>query len=145
MYKCCSIPSVVDLSSGHHMLYFTLFIFFLFLRGHQMVDLMLILKCLFQIINVYITKYECGGHFWPLVHNTVIFSLVMMQIIALGVFGLKKSPISSGFTIPLVIFTILFNQYCRQRFRPVFKNHVAEVLFKVNCLCDNVTVFCSKF
>lgn len=120
------------------------FFFCLFLWGHQMVDLMLILKCLFQIINVYITKYECGGHFWPLVHNTVIFSLVMMQIIALGVFGLKKSPISSGFTIPLVIFTILFNQYCRQRFHPVFKNHVAEVLFRVNCLCDNVTVFSSK-
>ncbi|PRQ27896.1 putative calcium-dependent channel, 7TM region phosphate [Rosa chinensis] len=85
-----------------------------------------------QMINVYIRKYETGGHFWPLVHNTVIFSLVMMQIIALGVFGLRQSPVSSGFTIPLVIFTFLFNQYCRQRFLPVFKNHVAEILIDMD-------------
>ncbi|XP_050365786.1 CSC1-like protein RXW8 [Argentina anserina] len=85
-----------------------------------------------QIINVYIIKYHCGGHFWPLIHSTVIFSLVMMQIIALGVFGLRKSPVSSGFTIPLVIFTLLFNQYCRQRFHPVFQNHVAEILIDMD-------------
>lgn len=50
-----------------------------------------------------------------------------MQIIALGVFGLRKSPVASGFTIPLVICTLLFNQYCRQRFLPIFKSHAAEV------------------
>ncbi|KAL6215359.1 hypothetical protein ACLB2K_014790 [Fragaria x ananassa] len=85
-----------------------------------------------QIINVYITKYQSGGHLWPMVHNTVIFSLIMMQIIALGVFGLRKSPVSSGFTFPLVIFTLLFNQYCQQRFHPVFKNHVAEILIEMD-------------
>lgn len=84
-----------------------------------------------------------------MVHNTVIFSLIMMQIIALGVFGLRKSPVSSGFTFPLVIFTLLFNQYCQQRFHPVFKNHVAEVLFKVNPMCvlrlfNDIIVFSFK-
>ncbi|KAF4348083.1 hypothetical protein G4B88_016022, partial [Cannabis sativa] len=85
-----------------------------------------------QILNVYVTKYESGGQYWPIVHNTTIFSLLLMQIIALGVFGLRKSPVASGFTIPLIIFTILFNEYCRQRFNPIYKNHVAEILIDMD-------------
>ncbi|GMN35923.1 hypothetical protein TIFTF001_005617 [Ficus carica] len=85
-----------------------------------------------QILNVYVSKYESRGQLWPIVHNTTIFSLVFMQIIALGVFGLKRSPVSSGFTIPLVICTLLFNEYCRQRFHPIFKNHAAEVLIDMD-------------
>ncbi|XP_034674152.1 CSC1-like protein RXW8 isoform X4 [Vitis riparia] len=85
-----------------------------------------------QIINVYISKYESGGKFWPVVHNTTIFSLVLAQIIAIGVFGLKRSPVASGFTIPLVIGTLLFNEYCRQRFRPIFENHAATVLIEMD-------------
>ncbi|KAL5700276.1 hypothetical protein ACHQM5_025743 [Ranunculus cassubicifolius] len=54
-----------------------------------------------QFLNVYITKYDTGGKYWPIAHNTTIFSLILMQIIALGVFGLKNSPVASGFTIPL--------------------------------------------
>ncbi|KAF6136747.1 hypothetical protein GIB67_020069, partial [Kingdonia uniflora] len=75
-----------------------------------------------QFLNVYITKYETGGDMWPIMHNTTIFSLVLAQIIALGVFGIKRSPIASGFIIPLVILTLLFNEYCRQRFHPIFKS-----------------------
>ncbi|KAM1875517.1 hypothetical protein FF1_042965 [Malus domestica] len=85
-----------------------------------------------QILNVYIAEYESGGQYWPMIHNTVIISLVIMQIIALGVFGLRKSPIASGFTIPLLIFTILFNEYCRQQFHPLFKNQVAEILIDMD-------------
>ncbi|CAL8996165.1 unnamed protein product [Prunus brigantina] len=85
-----------------------------------------------QILNVYIPKYESGGQFWPMMHNTVIVSLILMQIIALGVFGLRKSPIASGFTIPLLIFTLLFNEYCRQRFHPIFRNHVSEILMEMD-------------
>ncbi|CAD5312273.1 unnamed protein product [Arabidopsis thaliana] len=46
-----------------------------------------------QIINVYITKYESGGQYWPVFHNTTIFSLILSQVIALGFFGLKLSTI----------------------------------------------------
>ncbi|PKA57045.1 DNA-directed RNA polymerase III subunit RPC2 [Apostasia shenzhenica] len=83
-----------------------------------------------QILNVYCSKYETGGQMWPIVHNTTIFSLVLSQIIALGVFGIKKSPVASAFTIPLVICTLLFNEYCRQRFHPVFKKFPAQVLIE---------------
>ncbi|KAL5844637.1 hypothetical protein ACOSQ3_010691 [Xanthoceras sorbifolium] len=85
-----------------------------------------------QILNVYITKYESGGRFWPIVHNTTIFSVVLTQIIALGIFGLKQSPVASGFTIPLLIGTLLFNEYCRQRFSPAFRKIAAEVIMEMD-------------
>ncbi|XP_022723437.1 CSC1-like protein RXW8 isoform X5 [Durio zibethinus] len=85
-----------------------------------------------EILHVYVSKYESGGQFWPIVHNTTIFSLVLTQIIALGVFGIKRSPIASGFTIPLIFFTVLFNEYCRQRFSPVFKRSPAQVLIEMD-------------
>ncbi|XP_022768594.1 CSC1-like protein RXW8 isoform X4 [Durio zibethinus] len=86
----------------------------------------------FEILHVYVSKYESGGQFWPIVHNTTIFSLVLTQIIALGVFGIKRSPVASGFTIPLIFFTLLFNEYCRQRFSPVFKRSPAQVLIEMD-------------
>ncbi|XP_019174881.1 PREDICTED: CSC1-like protein RXW8 isoform X2 [Ipomoea nil] len=81
-----------------------------------------------QILNVYVTKYQTGGLYWIIVHKATIFSLVLTQIIALGVFGLKKSTVASGFTFPLIICTLLFNEYCRQRFHPVFRNLPAQIL-----------------
>ncbi|KAK6938010.1 CSC1/OSCA1-like, 7TM region [Dillenia turbinata] len=83
------------------------------------------------ILNVYVSKYDSGGQYWPIAHNTTIFSLVLTQVIALGVFGIKRSPVASGFTIPLIILTLLFNEYCRQRFNPIFKKIAAEVLPEV--------------
>ncbi|KAJ4781120.1 hypothetical protein LUZ62_065377 [Rhynchospora pubera] len=81
-----------------------------------------------QIMNVYRTRYETGGLMWPIVHNTTIFSLVLTQLICLGVFSLKESPIAAGFTIPLILITLLFNEYCRKRFHPLFKSFSAQVI-----------------
>lgn len=86
-----------------------------------------------QIINVYITKYESGGQYWPIFHNTTIFSLILSQVIALGFFGLKLSTVASGFTIPLILLTLLFSEYCRQRFAPIFQKYPAEVRSLLNC------------
>ncbi|TMW97221.1 hypothetical protein EJD97_005955 [Solanum chilense] len=85
-----------------------------------------------QILNVYVTKYQTGGTYWPIVHNTTIFSMVLMQIIALAVFGFKKSSSTSSFTIPLIICTLLFHEYCRQRFEPLFKDPPAPILIDMD-------------
>ncbi|KAJ8539543.1 hypothetical protein K7X08_013795 [Anisodus acutangulus] len=85
-----------------------------------------------QILNVYVTKYQTGGTYWPIVHNTTIFSMVLMQIIALAVFGFKKSSSTSSFIIPLIICTLLFHEYCRQRFEPLFKNPPAQILIEMD-------------
>lgn len=80
-----------------------------------------------QLLNVYAPKYETGGRFWPIVHNSTIFSLVLMHIIAIGLFGLKEIPLAAGLTIPLPLLTLLFNEYCRKRFLPIFKSFPVEV------------------
>lgn len=64
-----------------------------------------------QIINVYAPKYETGGKFWPIVHNNVSFSLVLMHAIAVGIFTLKKLPDASTLIFPLPFFTLIFNEY----------------------------------
>lgn len=89
--------------------------------------LIVVILTFFQILNVYITKYDSGGQYWPIAHNTTVFSLLVAQLIALGVFGIKRSTVASGFTIPLIIVTLLFHQYCRHRFLPVFKSYSAQV------------------
>ncbi|KAK4374363.1 hypothetical protein RND71_005040 [Anisodus tanguticus] len=85
-----------------------------------------------QILNVYVTKYQTGGTYWPIVHNTTIFSMVLMQIIALAVFGFKRSPSASSSAIPLIICTLLFHGYCRQRFEPLFKYTPAQTLIEMD-------------
>ncbi|KAK7407395.1 hypothetical protein VNO78_09282 [Psophocarpus tetragonolobus] len=83
-----------------------------------------------QFINVYAPKYDTAGKFWPIVHNSMIFSLVLMHIIAVGIFALKKLSMASTLTIPLPVLTLLFNEYCRKRFLPIFVAYPAESLIK---------------
>ncbi|XP_034206706.1 CSC1-like protein HYP1 isoform X2 [Prunus dulcis] len=83
-----------------------------------------------QLLNVYAPKYETGGRFWPTVHNSTIFSLVLMHVIAIGIFGLKKLSLASSLIVPLPILTLLFNEYCRKRFLPIFKDYPVECLIK---------------
>ncbi|KAK8708213.1 hypothetical protein V6N13_059257 [Hibiscus sabdariffa] len=85
-----------------------------------------------QILNVYVQKYDSGGEFWPIVQNATIFALLLTQVIALGVFGIKRSPVASGFVIPLIVLTLLFNEYCRQRFSPVFTRRPAQILIEMD-------------
>ncbi|KAK0574002.1 hypothetical protein LWI29_016811 [Acer saccharum] len=83
-----------------------------------------------QFINVYEAKYETAGKFWPTVHNSMIFSLVLMQVIAVGIFALKKVSLASTLSAPLIVLTLLFNEYCRKRFLPNFTSYPAEALIK---------------
>ncbi|GAB4826773.1 hypothetical protein Ancab_033654 [Ancistrocladus abbreviatus] len=85
-----------------------------------------------QILNVYLFEYDSGGRYWPIVQNTTIFSLVLGQIMVVGVLVLKKSTVCSGFTILLIGFTVLFNEYCRRRFHPVFNYIAAHVLIEMD-------------
>ncbi|PON96344.1 Calcium-dependent channel [Trema orientale] len=83
-----------------------------------------------QLLNVYSPKYETGGKFWPIVHYSIIFSLVLMHVIAIGLFGLKKLPLGASLTVPLPLLTLLFNEYCRKRFLSIFKSYPVECLAK---------------
>ncbi|KAG6396079.1 hypothetical protein SASPL_142218 [Salvia splendens] len=81
-----------------------------------------------QLLNVYIPKYETGGKFWPVVHDATIVFLILMHVIAIGVFAVKKVHFASTLTVPLPILTLLFHSYCQKRFLPSFKGYPAECL-----------------
>ncbi|KVH99648.1 protein of unknown function DUF221, partial [Cynara cardunculus var. scolymus] len=86
----------------------------------------------FLIMNVYFVKYQTDGSYWPLAHNATIFSLILTQVVAAVLFGMKKSSSASTSTIPLIILTALFNVFCKNRFLPVFKNRAAQVLIEMD-------------
>lgn len=110
-----------------------------------------------QLLNVYAPKFETGGKFWPIVHNSTIFSLILMHVIAIGIFGLKKLPLASSLIIPLPVLTLLFNDYCRKRFLPLFEAYPTEVCwhnnkinpyrvhFSINCLLVRTSGSCINF
>lgn len=85
-----------------------------------------------QFIYVYAPKYETGGKYWPIVHNSIIFSLVLMHAIAVGTFTLKKLSLASSLMFPLPVMTLLFNEYCRKRFLPIFTAFSAQRLIEMD-------------
>ncbi|TYJ37784.1 hypothetical protein E1A91_A05G399600v1 [Gossypium mustelinum] len=130
------IPSIPYHSEIPRILFFKLLGVTYFFLAPLILPFLLVYCCLGYIIyrnqflNVYAPKFETGGKFWPIVHNSTIFSLVLMHVIAIGIFGLKKLPLASSLTIPLPILTLVFNAYCRKRFLPIFKAYPTECLIK---------------
>ncbi|KAI3731807.1 hypothetical protein L1987_62997 [Smallanthus sonchifolius] len=73
-----------------------------------------------QLRDVYETTYETCGQYWPHIHHHVVVAIIIMQITMIGLFGLKSKPSASIATIPLLAFTIAYNEYCKIRFLPTF-------------------------
>lgn len=79
-----------------------------------------------QIEDVYPTMYETCGQYWPYVHSYIFFAIVLMQITMIGLFGLKSKPAASIASVPLLIFSLLFNEYCKLRFLPSFQHNLVQ-------------------
>ncbi|CAA3011038.1 CSC1 HYP1 isoform X1 [Olea europaea subsp. europaea] len=128
------VPSIPYHSEIPRILFFSLLGVTYFFLAPLILPFLLGYYCLCYIIyrnlllNVYAPKFETGGKFWPVVHDSTIFSLILMHVIAIGIFGLKKVPLASSLTIPLPILTLVFNSYCQRRFLPMFKSYPAECL-----------------
>ncbi|KAG8656705.1 hypothetical protein MANES_04G165000v8 [Manihot esculenta] len=73
-----------------------------------------------QIEDVYESVYETCGRYWPYIHHYIFIAIILMQITMIGLFGLKSKPAASIATIPLLLMTIAFNEYCKIRFLPTF-------------------------
>lgn len=80
-----------------------------------------------QIEDVYDTVYETCGQYWPYIHLYILIAIILMQITMIGLFGLKAKPAASISTIPLLLFTLMFNEYCKKRFLPSFHHYSIQV------------------
>ncbi|KAL4600708.1 hypothetical protein ACB092_11G217600 [Castanea dentata] len=76
-----------------------------------------------QIQDVYAIVYETCGQYWPYIHHYILVAIVLMQITMIGLFGLKSMPAASISTIPLLLLTLMFNEYCKKRFLPTFHHY----------------------
>ncbi|KAK7323354.1 hypothetical protein VNO77_26825 [Canavalia gladiata] len=76
-----------------------------------------------QIQDVYETTYETCGQYWPYIHHYILLAIILMQITMIGLFGLKLKAAASISTIPLLLFTWMFNEYCKMRFLPSFHHY----------------------
>ncbi|XP_047972927.1 CSC1-like protein At1g32090 isoform X1 [Salvia hispanica] len=79
-----------------------------------------------QVINVYNQKYESAAAFWPHVHNRIIASLVVSQLLLMGLLSTKKATNSTPLLVVLPILTLTFHKYCKHRFEPAFRNDPLE-------------------
>ncbi|KAM2968261.1 hypothetical protein FF1_028428 [Malus domestica] len=73
-----------------------------------------------QIEDVYETFYDTCGQYWPYINHYILVAIILMQITMIGLFGLKSKPAASFSTIPLLVLTLMFNEYCKMRFLPAF-------------------------
>ncbi|XP_016647593.1 PREDICTED: CSC1-like protein At1g69450 isoform X2 [Prunus mume] len=130
------VPGIPYHSHTPRILFFVLLGIAYFFLAPLILPFLLVYLCLGyiiyrnQFINVYAPQYETAGKFWPIVHNSMIFSLVLMHAIAVGIFTLKKLPLASTLVFPLPVLTLLFNEYCRKRFLPNFVAYPAEILIR---------------
>ncbi|KAG9154029.1 hypothetical protein Leryth_000539 [Lithospermum erythrorhizon] len=79
-----------------------------------------------QIINVYHQRYESAAAFWPHVHARIIASLVISQLLLMGLLSTKKAANSTPFLVVLPILTLTFHKYCKSRFEPAFRKYPLE-------------------
>ncbi|KAL8536452.1 hypothetical protein ACS0TY_011891 [Phlomoides rotata] len=79
-----------------------------------------------QIINVYNQQYESAAAFWPHVHGRIIASLLISQLLLLGLLSTKKAANSTPFLVALPILTLAFHKYCKNRFEPAFRKYPLE-------------------
>ncbi|KAL6349686.1 hypothetical protein AAG906_041093 [Vitis piasezkii] len=79
-----------------------------------------------QIINVYNQQYESGAAFWPHVHSRIIASLLISQLLLMGLLSTKKAANSTPLLIALPILTLTFHKYCKNRFEPAFRKYPLE-------------------
>lgn len=81
-----------------------------------------------QIINVYNQQYESVAAFWPHVHSRIIASLLISQLLLMGLLSTKEAASSTPLLVVLPVFTLAFHKYCKRRFEPAFRNHPLEVI-----------------
>ena len=81
-----------------------------------------------QFIFIYPTLPDSGGKLWVQFMQIVPVSLIIAEVTIVGFLALKTAPVASSLMVPLLIITILFNIYIRQK-------HYAVTNFLSGCAC----------
>ncbi|CAA7046150.1 unnamed protein product [Microthlaspi erraticum] len=85
-----------------------------------------------QMEDVYEMAYDTCGGFWPFIHHYIFVSIILMQVTMVGLFGLKSKPSAAIATVPLILITIAYNEYCKIRFLPSFKHFPIQTAVEID-------------
>ncbi|GBG28569.1 CSC1-like protein ERD4 [Hondaea fermentalgiana] len=69
-----------------------------------------------QLLFVYTHEREGGGLMFPYVFRALIISVVIFQLVMLGIFSVRASPTSVSLMIPLVVLTLSFMLFCENAY-----------------------------
>lgn len=69
-----------------------------------------------QLLYVYTHEREGGGLMFPYVFRALITSVVIFQLVMLGIFSVQGSPTSVSMMIPLVFLTLSFMLFCENAY-----------------------------
>lgn len=92
-----------------------------------------------QIINVYSQQYESVGAFWPHFHSRIIASLLISQLLLMGLLSTKEAANSTPLLVVLPVLTLAFHKFCKHRFEPAFRKYPLEVIDLFHCWNYNVS------
>ena len=84
-----------------------------------------------QFIFIYPTKPDSGGKLWVKFMNLVPVCLLIAELTIVGFLAMKTSPIASGLMIPLLVLTILWAIYMKQK-------HFKATNYLPGCDCVDV-------
>lgn len=79
-----------------------------------------------QVLKVYVPSHETYGKMWPCINTQIVAALFAFQFTMFVAFDLKSLFSASLVVVPLLILSILFDCFCRQRYGKFFKNMALE-------------------
>ena len=68
-----------------------------------------------QFVHIYPRNTDSGGKLWVHFLGIITICMIIAQITIVGLLALNRAPIASAMMFPLLIITILFNVYIRQK------------------------------
>ncbi|KAI8334567.1 hypothetical protein BC941DRAFT_431570 [Chlamydoabsidia padenii] len=72
----------------------------------------------YLLMYVFVTGVETGGQMWRILFNRMIISILLFQVVMIGILKLKSANGPAYTCIPLPILTALFKLYCFRRLDP---------------------------
>jgi Calcium-dependent channel, 7TM region, putative phosphate len=85
--------------------------------------------CRHQFIYIYPATPDSGGRMWITFVNIALICMPFAQLVLLSYMALAKARKAFAMTIPLIVVTVLFNLYIRQK-----HFHIARYLSSVTCV-----------
>ncbi|ORX55060.1 DUF221-domain-containing protein [Hesseltinella vesiculosa] len=72
----------------------------------------------YLLMYVFVTRTETGGQMWRILFNRLLVSVILFQVVMIGILKLKSANVPSFVCVPLPILTLLFKFYCLRRLDP---------------------------